>query len=217
MCSIESRPARLTSSRVSEYGTCAEVFRPRLSAAFTAARNSSGERVLSVILTKSTFHPCSRSRAASSSCFEPISRSPGHIDLRPSIFGPEVKMVGPSSWPDAVAVRHSKTLGLRSPAASRTAVMPCARYNGSRLRFSSISAWPPPKWTCMSHSPGMAYLPFASIVWVASYCRPFRASTMARMRLSRTTMVRCGRKVPSTTSTTVASRTSRSTRSAACE
>ena len=58
---------------------------------------------------------------------EPTSIVPFHIGLSPSSFGPEVKMVGPASLPSAICWRHASTVPARSPAQSRTVVMPCAR------------------------------------------------------------------------------------------
>ncbi|MNM94725.1 hypothetical protein D3C81_1071420 [compost metagenome] len=190
--------------------------KPALRAALAEYRNRSGVSVLSVIFTKSTLSCCRRSIALSASALLPTSIVPFQTGLMPSIFAPDVSRRGPNSVPLAISPRHCSTCCGRSPEQSRIVVMPWAMYSGSSALFSSTSAGPPPKCTCMSHRPGIRYLPLASI-WrlVLHWLRSCASGPTATMSSPRMTTLCPGTLRACSTSTTVALRISRSARSAA--
>ena len=128
---------------VNAVGICPDTLQPLSLDLFTASRNSSGFKVLSVILIKSTFSFSNESSAASNSSSVPISRSPGQIDSIPSNLGPEVRIFGPNLSPALISSLHFKTSKLMSPAASLTVVTPKAKYKGNSCSFSSTYSAPP--------------------------------------------------------------------------
>ena len=96
------------------------------------------------------------------------SKEPAHVPLGPSIFGPDVKILGPTNSLLAIAFRHSKTEEVRSPPASRTVVIPFAINSFKKFLFTSIKESPPLKCVWLSQKPGTMYFPVASIVAFAS-------------------------------------------------
>ena len=87
----------------------------------------------------------------------------GNCGTGPSSIGPEIIIRGPSIFPSAILLRHFFSAS-RSPPISRTPVTPFAT-NNTGVIFSSAGIHAPNiSCTCISHSPGIRYLPRPSTI-----------------------------------------------------